>query len=1493
MENDFTIPQSMSNGSDVTEQQQTGAASMNPDDFERSGEGVKEGGNMVYYLVDLTCVINAKWPFKFRPRKSSSILHLISGNNSVKQSFTPELIRHTKILPSHYPSKKRHDFTIGLFEKSLVEERFASDKNNYRYEFKDINFKLFCWDISGKGTLDKQIQLLNKLSEAISKFLSESPKKRHRIKIRRQLLESPAFTPERPTVQDIFLKVIAPLVIKYVLEQLVLSAQIDVDKFKAALHDFPESCLEIGDTLSSWDINLQPSPGQTRVLLKVLPCVLDTMKDNPFVQIILDLEKISLLIITPVIMPRNVSNVILQINRFLEDLKKLFPDEITKQDDDLIHVPSRLELLIHLFDYMCESLKSNQGDLDKWLLKVNLEKNECFNELNLNNECNQNANNPQHSITSSEGDNRSVLNVKNTLNFNGNLMDSNEVKINSVRPSKRRQKHRKNQMRQEREAGGKRVKQSFTPELIRRSKIHSSHYPSKKRHDFTIFEKSPEEERFASDKRNYRYEFKDINFKLFCWDISGKGALDKQIQQFNKMYKAEAKFLSKSLKKRHRIKIRRQLLESPAFTPERPTVQDIFLKDIAPLVIKYVLEQLVLLAQIDVDKFKADLHDFPASCLEIGDTLSSWDINLQPSPGQTRVLLTVLPWVLDTMKDNPFVQIIVDLEKISLLIITPVIMPRNVSNVILQINRFLEDLKKLFPDEITKQDDDLIHVPSRLELLIHLFDYMCESLKSNQGDLDKWLLKVNLEKNECFNELNLNNECNQNANNPQHSITSSEGDNRSVLNVKNTLNFNGNLMDSNEVKINSVRPSKRRQKHRKNQMRQEREAGGKRVKQSFTPELIRRSKIHSSHYPSKKRHDFTIFEKSPEEERFASDKRNYRYEFKDINFKLFCWDISGKGALDKQIQQFNKMYKAEAKFLSKSLKKRHRIKIRRQLLESPAFTPERPTVQDIFLKDIAPLVIKYVLEQLVLLAQIDVDKFKADLHDFPASCLEIGDTLSSWDINLQPSPGQTRVLLTVLPWVLDTMKDNPFVQIIVDLEKISLLIITPVIMPRNVSNVTLQINRFLEDLKKLFPDEITKQDDDLIHVPSRLELLIHLFDYMCESLKSNQGDLDKWLLKVNLEKNECFNELNLNNECNQNANDPQHSITSSEGDNRSVLNVKNTLNFNGNLMDSNEVKINSVRPSKRRQKHRKNQMRQEREAGGKRVKQSFTPELIRRSKIHSSHYPSKKRHDFTIFEKSPEEERFASDKRNYRYEFKDINFKLFCWDISGKGALDKQIQQFNKMYKAEAKFLSKSLKKRHRIKIRRQLLESPAFTPERPTVQDIFLKDIAPLVIKNVLEQLVLLAQIDVDKFKADLHDFPASCLEIGDTLSSWDINLHPSPGQTRVLLTVLPWVLDTMKDNPFVQIILDLEKISLLIITPVIMPRNVSNVILQIKRFLEDLKKLFPDEITKQDDDLIHVPSRLELLIHLFDYMCESLKSNQGDLDKWLLKVNLEKNEF
>jgi hypothetical protein len=154
------------------------------------------------------------------------------------------------------------------------------------------------------------------------------------------------------------------------------------------------------------------------------------------------------------------------------------------------------------------------------------------------------------------------------------------------------------------------------------------------------------------------------------------------------------------------------------------------------------------------------------------------------------------------------------------------------------------------------------------------------------------------------------------------------------------------------------------------------------------------------------------------------------------------------------------------------------------------------------------------------------------------------------------------------------------------------------------------------------------------------------------------------------------------------------------------------------------------------------------------------------------------------------------------------------------------------------------------IKIMFQPIEFPTFALERPT-QDIFFEVIAPLEMKCMLERHVLLAQIDVVKFKAPIHDF---------------LN-YLYPGQKCILLTVLPLVLDTMKNDPFVQIILDLIDIRLIIIIPVIMLRNGSYVMLQIKQFFNNL---FPDIITKLDDWIQALSLIIELLNPVIGYMCE-----------------------
>jgi len=91
----------------------------------------------------------------------------------------------------------------------------------------------------------------------------------------------------------------------------------------------------------------------------------------------------------------------------------------------------------------------------------------------------------------------------------------------------------------------------------------------------------------------------------------------------------------------------------------------------------------------------------------------------------------------------------------------------------------------------------------------------------------------------------------------------------------------------------------------------------------------------------------------------------------------------------------------------------------------------------------------------------------------------------------------------------------------------------------------------------------------------------------------------------------------------------------------------------------------------------------------------------------------------------------------------------------------------------------------------------------------IILEGIAPLEIKCVIKHLVLLGQLDLDVLNSALTGFPYSPLDVRDnpspivysTLTSSDNKLKQSSGQMIVLLKILPFLIDTVKDNEYYKI--------------------------------------------------------------------------------------------
>lgn len=88
----------------------------------------------------------------------------------------------------------------------------------------------------------------------------------------------------------------------------------------------------------------------------------------------------------------------------------------------------------------------------------------------------------------------------------------------------------------------------------------------------------------------------------------------------------------------------------------------------------------------------------------------------------------------------------------------------------------------------------------------------------------------------------------------------------------------------------------------------------------------------------------------------------------------------------------------------------------------------------------------------------------------------------------------------------------------------------------------------------------------------------------------------------------------------------------------------------------------------------------------------------------------------------------------------------------------------------------------------------------------VILEGIAPLEIKCVLKQLVLLGQLDLDVFNADIIGFPYSPQDIRDrsspiaytTLASNDNKMKQSSGKMLVLLQILPFLLDVIEGTAY-----------------------------------------------------------------------------------------------
>lgn len=284
--------------------------------------------------------------------------------------------------------------------------------------------------------------------------------------------------------------------------------------------------------------------------------------------------------------------------------------------------------------------------------------------------------------------------------------------------------------------------------------------------------------------------------------------------------------------------------------------------------------------------------------------------------------------------------------------------------------------------------------------------------------------------------------------------------------------------------------------------------------------------------------------------------------------------------LERHIRQCSDIEKASTEFLRNSLKTTYGINRRSKVMDFPAFNLIQQTPQDIMhviLEGIAPLELKCLLKQLVLLGQLDLDAFNAGIIGFPYSPQDTRDrpcpiaysTLASNDNKLKQSSGQMLVLLKILPFLLDVIKGSAYFSFILELLEIVQLLFSPVICLETIDKLKVLIEQHLQHFKDLFPDSnITPKQHYLIHVPSQIKLLGPMLRHMCMRFESKHCFFKKWVSKVNF-KNVCKSLIRHNQmfECCQNVNSSNHPIFTSECVLGPVSEVKNMPYLKGKVKD--------------------------------------------------------------------------------------------------------------------------------------------------------------------------------------------------------------------------------------------------------------------------------------------------------------------------------------
>lgn len=211
--------------------------------------------------------------------------------------------------------------------------------------------------------------------------------------------------------------------IKLVLKRLILSGQMELDKFNSAIQNFPYSPLDIRDkpcsvsvnTLAANDNRLKQSSGQMLILLKILHFLLDGV-DNEYTKFILKLIEIVQIVLAPIISLQTVLRLKSMIEQHLYQFKQLFPKvNVIPKQHYMLHLPSQIISLGPLIRSMCMRFEAKHCYFKQWASKLNF-KNVCKSLANHNQflECCQNEIGIEHPMFANERESGPVSAVTNT-----------------------------------------------------------------------------------------------------------------------------------------------------------------------------------------------------------------------------------------------------------------------------------------------------------------------------------------------------------------------------------------------------------------------------------------------------------------------------------------------------------------------------------------------------------------------------------------------------------------------------------------------------------------------------------------------------------------------------------------------------------------------------------------------------------------------------------------------------------------------------------------------------------------------------------------------------------------------------------------------------------------------------------------------------------------------------------------------------------------------